>query len=117
MVDHSQETARLMGSLISSVQAFHQRFGLVGPSTQHELLSRLPLQEEEVRELRQAILSEPPEHVAAEAVDVLYVAIGTVLRLEAALAAQAIEEVIRKNDAKTWETHYINGAGKVAKRG
>ncbi|MBI4197832.1 MAG: hypothetical protein HY533_01820 [Chloroflexi bacterium] len=106
----------LIRDLGASVHRFHERFGLAGPPTQRELLSRIPIQEEEVRELRQAILGEPPERVAAEAVDVLYVAIGTVLRLNPELAAQAIGEVIRKNDAKTWETHHINAVGKVARR-
>ena len=46
----------------------------------------------------------------------LFVAIGTVLRLDPALAAEAIREVIDKNDAKTWDTHHINDAGKIARR-
>ena len=46
----------------------------------------------------------------------LFVAIGTVLRLDPALAAEAIREVIEKNDAKTWATHHINEAGKIARR-
>lgn len=107
----------LIRDLAASVQRFHERFGLVGPPAEGELLSRIPIQEEEVRELGQAILSESAEHVAGEAVDVLYVAIGTVLRLEPELAAQAIGEVIRKNDAKSWQTHHVNAAGKVARRG
>lgn len=112
----SDQLQLLVGELTASVQDFHQRFGLVGPSTQEELRSRIPIQEEEVRELHQAILHEPPDHVAAEAVDVLYVAIGTVLRLEPALAEAALLEVIRKNAAKTWDTHHINAAGKVVRR-
>ena len=38
-------------SLAASVQDFHQRFGLTGSSTREELLSRIPIQDEEVREL------------------------------------------------------------------
>lgn len=30
---------------------------------------------------------------------------------------QAINDVIAKNDAKTWQTHYINDAGKIQRRG
>ena len=112
----SYEMGDLIKELAASVQGFHERFALVGPTSQQEMLNRIPIQEEEVRELHQAILQEPPENVANEAVDVLYVAIGTILRLEPELAAQAIREVIRKNDAKTWETHHINEAGKVARR-
>ena len=108
---------RLVAELTASVQAFHQRFGLVGPSTQEELLSRIPIQEEEVRELHHAILHEAPERIASEATDVLFVAIGTLLRLEPELVAHALAEVIQKNNAKTWTTHHINSAGKVVQRG
>jgi len=116
MGDQGQEMAQLIRRLTASVQTFHERFGLIGDISRQELLSRVPIQEEEVRELHQAILGEPPENIANEAVDVLYVAIGTVLRLDPALAARAIQEVIAKNDAKTWDTHYINYVGKVARR-
>ncbi|MFC1935763.1 hypothetical protein ACFLX9_03265, partial [Chloroflexota bacterium] len=108
--DHLQQ---LVALLTASVQAFHQRFGLVGPSTREELLSRIPIQEEEVLELHHAILHETSDHIASEAVDVLYVAIGTILRLDPELVARALAEVIQKNKAKTVETHYINSAGKV----
>ena len=115
-MNSSDQLQLLIGELTASVQAFHDRFGLVGPSTEEELLSRIPIQEEEVRELHQAILNEPPDHVAAEAVDVLYVAIGTLLRLDPGLAGAALLEVIQKNAAKTWATHHINDAGKVVQR-
>ncbi|MBI4199426.1 MAG: hypothetical protein HY535_03000 [Chloroflexi bacterium] len=70
-----------------------------------------------MHELDHAILHESPDRVAAEAADVLFVAIGTVLRLDPALAAAARAEVIAKNNAKTWDTHHINSAGKVTRRG
>ena len=88
----------------------------MGPSTQKEMLSRIPIQDEEVRELHQAILHETPERVASEATDVLFVAIGTLVRLDPDLAAAALAEVIEKNDAKTLETYHINAAGKVVPR-
>ncbi|MBI4311485.1 MAG: hypothetical protein HY681_06855 [Chloroflexi bacterium] len=116
MNGHVQNVEALISGLAASVQRFHERFGIVGPVTQAELLSRIPIQEEEVRELQQAVLGEPPDNQAAEAVDVLYVAIGTVLRLDAELATRAIRQVIAKNDAKTLETHHVNAAGKVTKR-
>ena len=95
----------MVGRLAESVRDFHERFGLVGPSSEAELLSRIPIQDEEVRELHEAVLSESPERVAEEATDVLFVAIGTMLRLDPELAAQALRQVIEKNDAKTKETH------------
>ena len=107
---------QLIAQLTASVQAFHQRFGLVGPSTREEILSRIPIQDEEVRELHHAILHETQERLASEATDVLFVAIGTLLRLDPDLVAQALAEVIQKNDAKTAETHHINNAGKVVRR-
>ena len=103
-------------SLAASVQDFHQRFGLTGPYTREELLNRIPIQDEEVRELHQAILHESPERIASEAVDVLYVAIGTLVCLDPNLVATALAEVIDKNDAKTQHTHHINAAGKVVRR-
>ncbi|MFH1141916.1 MAG: hypothetical protein V1724_09740 [Chloroflexota bacterium] len=115
-MNQSDQLQLLIGELTASVQGFHERFGLVGPSTGEELLSRIPIQEEEVRELHHAILQESPDRVASEAVDVLYVAIGTLLRLEPGLAEAALLEVIQKNAAKTWDTHRINDAGKVVRR-
>ena len=106
----------LIGALTTSVQAFHERFGLVGVCSEEELLSRIPIQDEEVRELEHAISHETPEDVAAEATDVLYVAIGTLHRLDPDLVARALEQVIQKNDAKTMRTHHKNDAGKVVRR-
>ena len=112
-----EQLHRLIAEVSASVQDFHGRFGLVGDATQEELLSRIPIQDEEVRELRNAILNESPNRVANEAVDVLYVAIGTLLRLDPELAASALAEVIEKNRAKTHKTHHINDAGKVVRKG
>ena len=105
-----------IGQLTASVHSFHERFGLIGPSTREELLSRIAIQSEEVQELHQALLHEPIANIAAEATDILYVAIGTLLRLDNGLATKAIQEVIDKNNAKTWDTHHINEAGKVTRR-
>ena len=114
--DADQRIVALIAGLAESVQAFHERFGLVGPSDRAELLSRIPIQDEEVLELQQAILGEPPERIAEEATDVLFVAIGTMLRLDPGLATKALASVIEKNDAKTADTHHINRAGKVVRK-
>ena len=113
---HPGNLQSLIAKLTASVQSFHERFGIVGPSTQEEILSRIPIQDEEVRELHHAILRETPDRVANEATDVLFVAIGTLLRLDPGLVAAALTEVIEKNNAKSWDTHHINAAGKVARR-
>jgi hypothetical protein len=111
-----EEIQQMLGNLSASVQAFHDRFELKGSATREELLSRIPIQEEEVRELHAAILLESPERVASEALDILYVAIGTVLRLDPGIVAVALDEIIRKNNSKTLFTHHINAAGKVVRR-
>ena len=105
-----------IAELARCVQAFHERFGITGAASREDLLARIPIQDEEVRELHDAIGRESDERIASEAVDVLFVAIGTVLRLDPALAAEAISEVIDKNDAKNWDTHHINDAGKIVRR-
>lgn len=105
-----------ISDLARCVQSFHERFGITGAASRDDLLARILIQDEEVRELHEAIADESDERVASEAVDVLFVAIGTVLRLDPALAAEAIREVTDKNDAKTWDTHHINDAGKIARR-
>ena len=110
------DTEARVSELAECVQAFHERFGITGEASRDDLLARILIQDEEVRELHEAIVDESDERVASEAVDVLFVAIGTVLRLDPALAARAIREVIEKNDAKTWDTHHINDAGKIARR-
>ena len=102
-----------VAALAACVQAFHERFDITGAASRDDLLDRIPIQDEEVRELHAAILGESPDRVASEAVDVLFVAIGTVLRLDPGLAAAAIREVIEKNDSKTWNTHHLNDAGKI----
>ena len=108
--------SELVTELATSVETFHDRFGLVGPSSQEELLSRIPIQDEEVRELEHALLHETPESVAREAADVLYVAIGTLQRLDPSLMADAMTAIIEKNNSKTLETHHINAEGKVVRR-
>jgi len=113
---HNCETASQITALAESVQRFHERFGQGDEASLDEMLDRIPIQDEEVRELEQALRGEGPVRTASEAVDVLFVAIGTVLRLDPDLAATAIDEVIVKNDAKTSDTHHINAAGKVVRR-
>ena len=110
------EIQGLISQLSESVQSFHDRFGITGKTTQEELLSRIPIQSEEVSELNYSILNESEERIANEAVDVLYVAIGTVLRLDPIISKLALKEVIDKNNSKTLITHYVNEAGKVSRR-
>ena len=105
-----------IAAVAACVQRFHERFGQGDPASLDDLLDRIPIQDEEVREREQALRDEGPERTASEAVDVLFVAIGTILRLDPDLVVAAIAEVIDKNDAKTWDTHHINAAGKVVRK-
>ena len=106
----------LMAHLTNSVDSFHNRFEITGSVTRAELLTRIPIQSEEVEELHTAILNESDTHVAQEAVDVLYVALGTVSRLDPLIIEKAIRQVIAKNNAKTTSTHHRNHDGKVVKK-
>ena len=110
------ELSNLLSDLAKCVQAFHKRFGTDTLASRQELLTRIPIQDEEVRELEEAINNETPERIASEATDVLFVAIGTNMKLDPSNAANAIQEIIDKNDAKTWDTHHINKAGKIVRR-
>ena len=50
------EIQSLISKLSESVQSFHERFGITGTTTREELLSRIPIQVEEVDELNYSIL-------------------------------------------------------------
>jgi NTP pyrophosphatase (non-canonical NTP hydrolase) len=106
----------LVSDLSTSVRSFHDRFEIPKKSSREQLLTRIPIQDEEVRELKQAILYESMERIAEEATDVLYVAIGTLQCIDLHLVSQAIKNVIEKNDSKTVETHHINTDGKVVRK-
>ena len=44
-----------IAELADCVQAFHERFGITGAASRDDLLARIPIQDEEVRELHEAI--------------------------------------------------------------
>ena len=105
-----------------SVYSFHERFGL--PTVAHEgedvileaLRRRLALLSEEVGEHARELNKGNVRDAVSEAVDIAYVALGTVLVLgiEGRAACYLISD---KNDAKTLATHGNRGAtGKVVAR-
>ena len=105
-----------------SVYSFHERFGL--PTVAHEgedvileaLRRRLALLSEEVGEHARELNKGNVGDAVSEAVDIAYVALGTVLVLgiEGRAACYSISD---KNDAKTLATHGNRGAtGKVVAR-
>ena len=111
----TQELKAKVGELFQSVYNFHDRFDLLDNYDRERLLDRIPIQSEEVDELKVALESESMHNVANEAVDVLYVALGTIISIDNELAVSALNEVIEKNNNKTDKTHYLNPEGKVVK--
>lgn len=103
-----------VAALAGEVYDFHERWGegagLPGPAAE-VIRERIALLEEEVRELN-AEVERPddavvPADVAEEASDVLFVAIGSLYRLGSE-GVEAMDRVLRKNAAKTEQTHYVN---------
>ncbi|MFL2627409.1 MAG: hypothetical protein ACJ0OY_03835 [Dehalococcoidia bacterium] len=110
-----EELKAKVGELFQSVYNFHDRFDLLDNYNREKLLDRIAIQREEVDELKVALESESMNNVANEAVDVLYVALGTIISIDKELAISALNEVIVKNNNKTDDTHYLNTQGKVVK--
>ncbi len=103
-----------------SVYSFHDRFGIgsVDVSDTDEALEalkqRLVLLSEETGEHARAINRAEIDNAVQEAVDIAYIALGTILRLGPA-GVQACHEVARKNDAKTLSNTRLSDTGKVVK--
>ena len=97
-------------ALADSVYSFHERFqiGCVDTTdsegTFEALRQRLVLLSEETGEHARALNRADVEGAVQEAVDIAYIAIGTVLRLGDA-GRSACLDVSRRNDAKTPSTH------------
>lgn len=91
--------------LAASTQAFYDRFG-VNPVAE----DAIHVFEEEVRELIDAVRQrDDTAHMGEEAADVIVTVLGVCfaagLNIEDVI--RQIEAVIRKNDAKTFETHAV----------
>ena len=105
--------------MVDGVSDFHDRWGVdrhpdsVPPSTDW-LRSRSDLIMEENSEFATAL---ELDHIAEEAADVLYVALGTLDLLPADVVSRAMRTVINKNDDKSHSTHYVHPqTGKVTRR-
>lgn len=74
---------------------------------------------EETKELLAAQTSEPAVNVAEEAADVIVTAMGVCMSRGVTLAQllSAMRHVTLKNDSKTLQTHAVNAAGKIARKG
>lgn len=97
-------------AISESVYSFHDRFEIdcVDTSdfddTVEVMKQRLLLLSEETGEHARAINRGEVHDAVLEAVDVAYIALGTILRLGPA-GMEACYQVARKNDAKTLTTH------------
>ena len=111
-----------IAELAESVYSFHGRFeiGCVDTSNSDVALDilrqRLALLDEEVGEHARELNRGNVDKAIGEAVDIAYIALGTVLRLGFE-GYDACIEVSRKNDAKIASTHgKRGGTGKVVAR-
>ena len=108
-------------AISESVYSFHDRFGItaVDTSSRDEVLEamkqRLVLLSEETGEHARAINRAEIDDAILEAVDIAYIALGTILRLGPA-GVQACHEVARKNNAKTLANTRLSHAGKILRK-
>ena len=117
-----EEFAAVVAAVAESVYSFHERFeiGCVDTSDPEAALDalrwRLALLDEEVGEHARELNRGNIEKAVDEAVDIAYIALGTVLRLGRDGLAACIA-VSRKNDAKSASTHgKRDETGKVTAR-
>ena len=100
-------------TLAESVYDFHVRFGVTDVETDDDLRKRLAILVEEVGEHARALNRQNSEQAIKEAVDIAYVALGTLL-CYAQAGADACYEVAAKNDAKQPQDGFTETAtGKV----
>lgn len=118
MSDHTPHQGRVV-ELMASIERFHDRFHLPPPNVEellYVLHSRIGLMLEEFGEHQKALNRSNLGHAIDEAVDMVYVTLGTLYMMDQA-ADGAVRAVVEKNDAKTLETHYFDPiSGKVRRR-
>ena len=102
--------------MADSVERFHRNFGIEAGRDGIDYHSRLTLLMEEVGEHANAInKGHPVEEVLKEMADIAYVALGT-LEMAGDDGAQAMMQVVDKNNSKTTTTHKLNpNTGKILK--
>ena len=117
------EFVAAVSRLAESVYDFHQRFDIpnINANTSNDcaiprLCARLAFLMEEVGEHARELNVGALDDAAAEMADVAFVAIGTLLELDA-LGIAASRQVANKNDKKTLQTHFIEEtSGKLVRR-
>ena len=109
--------------LAASVYDFHARFDIPNLNANSpancavpRLCARLAFLMEEVGEHSHELNVGALDDAASEMADVAFVALGTLLELDA-LGASAAHQVANKNDNKTRQTHFVEASsGKLIKR-
>jgi NTP pyrophosphatase (non-canonical NTP hydrolase) len=106
-----EEFIKTVSEMADQVWDFHERWqfwpfdGQERPPSR-AIAERQAILDEEITELGEAVAAEDGEEIAAEAADVMFVAMGHVLSLrEPGLAG--VRSVTTKNAGKTEETHRI----------
>lgn len=109
----NNENYEALERLFRSTLDLYARFGCV-PTVDNTAM----VFTEETRELLEATHGDDLQHIAEEAGDVLVTTLGICIAhgLTYEQVTSAIERIADKNDAKTWETHHLNDAGKIARR-
>ncbi len=118
-----QEFVDAVSRLAESVYDFHDRFSIPNindKTTLHDpfprLCTRLAFLTEETGEHAKELNQGSLDRAADEMADVAFVAMGTLLELEA-LGTAACRQVANKNDKKTLQTHIVEpSSGKLIKR-
>ena len=106
-------------ALAKSIEGFHRRFGITPP---HEddlmpcLRDRVGLLVEELGEHVAALNRGDRDKAIVELVDVVYVALGSLYMLNLD-GEDAVDAVVNKNDAKTFDTHQFHPeSGKLVRQ-
>ncbi len=103
-----------MRGLAESVWDFHDRFDLpnveqINDEDFYSLMHRrITLMSEEHGEMAQAVNRHDKWSMTDESADVLFVAMGHIVALDD-VAMTAVEEVKKKNNAKTLDNYWFNG--------
>ena len=106
-----EQVIKAVSEMADQVWDFHERWQFWpfdGPerTPSRAIAERQGILDEEIAELGEAVEADDGEEIAAEAADVLFVALGHVLSLrEPGLAG--VRSVTEKNAGKTEETHRV----------
>lgn len=115
------EFADVAAQMAGSVYDFHEKFGVdqLDHNTHEEVINagvfRLNLSMEELGEVASAMNRSQSEKMFDEFADVLYVALGNILRF-GSLGCGAMVDVVTKNDSKNFDNYREDpNSGKLVK--